>query len=108
MAFGEDISEFSTLFTSYTMSQQSHSENNSKVHGNTTHNRNVSKTSSQGRAMDPSSEFAQPPIHSHTKPLIIRKPSGQLRVARSQQQLNENNLSHGVSSSPVYPPRRSS
>ncbi|KAH9224493.1 hypothetical protein DL95DRAFT_452248 [Leptodontidium sp. 2 PMI_412] len=90
------------------MNQQSRSEHNSKIQGNSTHNRSVSKTSSQGPSMDPSSEFAQPLIHSHTKPLQIRKPSGQLRVAQSHQQLNGNAPNHGVSSSPIYPPRRSS
>ncbi|KAG4444426.1 hypothetical protein IFR05_000017 [Cadophora sp. M221] len=90
------------------MNQQSTSEHNSKVQVNKTHNRSVSKMSSQESSMNPSAGFAQPPIHSHTKPLQIRKPSGQLRVAQSHQQLNGNTTNHGVSSSPIYPPRRSS
>ncbi|PVH88715.1 hypothetical protein DL98DRAFT_622222 [Cadophora sp. DSE1049] len=107
MAFGDELSEFSSLFTSYTMNQQSRVDDNSN-HGTATHNRNASKMSSQGHPMTSTSDFAQPPVNSDTRPLQSRKPSGQLRVARSQQQLNINESNHGISSSPVYPPRRSS
>ncbi|KAK0109793.1 hypothetical protein ONS95_002467 [Cadophora gregata] len=107
MAFGDEISDFSSLFTSYTMTQQSQVEDNSN-HNSATHNRNASQMSSQGLSMDSTSDFVQPAVSSDTRPLQIRKASGQLRVARSHHQLNMNDRNHGISISAAYPPRRSS
>lgn len=109
MAFSEEVSEFSTPFTSYAMDhyamdQQLHAEDNSSA----ARNRNRSNTS-QGKLTGTGSDFAQPPIRTHTKPLHIRKPSqAQLRAAPSMQHLDESKYDHGVSSSPIYPPRQSS
>ncbi|KAL2068888.1 hypothetical protein VTL71DRAFT_15226 [Oculimacula yallundae] len=89
------------------MNQQPLPEDNSKV-DNLTRNRSPSKASVQAQSMNPSPEISQPPSHAHTRPLQIRKPSNQLRVAQSHQQLNSQNTSQDVSSTPVYPPRRSS
>ncbi|CZT51292.1 uncharacterized protein RSE6_12416 [Rhynchosporium secalis] len=94
------------------MDQASETEHNSKVPSNKARNRSVSGSSSQVQSTSPIPELSQPQIKTHTKPLQIRKASNQLHVAQSQQQLNDYSSTHGsihgVSSSPIYPPRRSS
>ncbi|KAI6714907.1 hypothetical protein JHW43_002561 [Diplocarpon mali] len=97
-----DLRDFDRLFPRRALTDQAPMVNNSSQ----VNNRKRSSTFLSQRYLT-DLDFVPPQVQAHTKPLHTRKASGQIRVAQSRQDLGFNTHLF-PSSSPIYPPRRSS